>query len=60
MLFIWFKGRLLTVQRVVDFLYTEDPHFREKLGQMYDAFCVDSGLDLRCALQVFTSEAIEA
>ena len=59
-LFTWFKGRLLTAQRVVEFLYKEDPHFRAQLSQLYAPFCVDSGLDLRCALQVFKSEAIEA
>jgi len=59
-LFTRFKGRLLTVQRVVEFLYKEDPHFRAQLSQLYAAFCVDSGLDLRYALQVFKSEAIEA
>ena len=59
-LFTRFKGRLFTVQRVVEFLYKEDPHLRVLLNQLYAAFCVDSGLDLRCALQVPRSEAVEA
>ena len=58
MLFTRFKGRLFTVQRVAEFWYTEDPHFRAQPSQLYAAFCVDSGLDLRYALQVFKSEAI--
>ena len=60
MLFTRFKGRLFTVQRVVEsVLYKEDPHFRAQLNQLYAAFCVDSGLDLCYALQVFKSEAID-
>ena len=49
-----FKGRLFTVQRVVELLYKEDPHFRAPLSQLYAAFCVDFGLDLRykCASSV--------
>ena len=58
------KGRLSTVQRVVEFLYNDDPHSRAQLNQLaavYAAFCVDSGLDLRYALlQVFKCEVIDA
>ena len=59
-LFTRFKGRPFHCSTCCRILYKKDPHFRAQLSQLYAAFCVDSGLDLRCALQVFKSEAIEA